>query len=89
MHPQPLPTHPQLSTVFPPLGRALLPHQSYTLHLTSVVVWIGGNVSCTPTMEISVAILQEVGKRSTSRSSFTTLGHTPKEVYILEARSQP
>jgi hypothetical protein len=38
---------------------------------------------CAATMEISVAVHQEAGWRSTSRSSYTILGHTLKGLYIL------
>jgi hypothetical protein len=54
-------------------------------------MWIKGNIhpllvgvqTCTVTMEISVVIPQEAGSRSTSRSSYTTLGYIPKGHIIL------
>lgn len=35
------------------------------------------------TMEINVAVPQEEGTRSTSRSNYTILGHLPKERFFL------
>ena len=42
--------------------------------------------TCSATMEISVLVLQEAGKRSTSRPSSTTCGHITKGLYILPHR---
>jgi len=42
--------------------------------------------SCAATMKISVVIPQENENLSTSRSSYTTLRHTPKECFILPQR---
>ena len=45
-----------------------------------------GVLTCTSIMETSVAVLQEDGNWSTSRSSYTTLRHIPKGCFILLQR---
>ena len=45
-----------------------------------------GVQTCTGTMKIRVVIPQEDGNQSTSRSSYTTIGHIPKGCFILQKR---
>lgn len=42
-----------------------------------------GVQTCTTTMEINVTVPQEAGNCSTSRPSYTNLGHTSKGHFIL------
>ena len=52
-------------------------------------LWSKGNTppllvrvqTCTTTLKIKMAVPQKVGSWSTSRSSYTTLGHTPQRLF--------
>jgi hypothetical protein len=47
---------------------------------------VGGLQTCAIAMEIGVAVPQEAGNRSTSRFSYTSLGHITKRRPILPQR---